>query len=74
VVGDLDLLGRAVELAALLARKSPVAHKTAKKLLLESSRLEQGLALEVAAFRECFDSEDRKEGLAAFLEKRQPVF
>lgn len=74
VAGDLDLLERAEELAALLARKSPEAHKTAKKLFLESSRLEQGLALEVAAFHQCFDSEDCKEGLAAFLEKRQPVF
>jgi len=74
VAGDLDLLERAEEFAALLARKSPVAHKIAKKLLLETSRLDQGLALEVAAFLECFDSEDRKEGLAAFLEKRQPVF
>lgn len=74
VVGDRDLLGQVHELAALLARKSPVAHKTAKKLLLETSRLDQGLALEVAAFHECFDSQDRKEGIAAYLEKRQPVF
>ena len=74
VVGDRDLQERAQELAALLARKSPVAHAAVKKLLLETSRLDQGLALEVAAFHECFDSQDRKEGIAAFLEKRQPVF
>jgi enoyl-CoA hydratase len=72
VVGDLQ--ERAQDLAALLARKSPVAHAAVKKLLLETSRLDQGLALEVAAFHECFDSQDRKEGIAAFLEKRQPVF
>jgi enoyl-CoA hydratase len=74
VVDDCDLQGRAQELAALLARKSPVALKTAKKLLVETSRLDEGLTLEVAAFSDCFDSEDRKEGIAAFLEKRQPVF
>lgn len=74
MAGDRELLERTEELATLLVRKSPVAHKIAKKLLRESSRLDSGLALEVAAFHECFDAEDRKEGLAAFLEKRQPVF
>lgn len=74
VVSNRDLPERAEELAALLAGKSPMALTTAKKLLLETSRLDQGLALEVTAFRNCFDSEDCKEGIAAFLEKRQPVF
>lgn len=74
VVCDSDLPERAEELAALLAGKSPMALTTAKKLLLETSRLDQGLALEVTAFRKCFDSKDRKEGIAAFLEKRQPIF
>jgi enoyl-CoA hydratase len=74
VVGDRSLPEQAAKFATQLARKSPVAHKTAKKLLLETSRLDQGMALEVAAFHECFDSLDRKEGIAAFLEKRQPDF
>ena len=74
VVSDSDLPERAHELATLLARKSPVALATVKKLLLETARLDEGLKQEVAAFRACFDSEDRKEGIAAFLEKRQPVF
>jgi len=74
VVGDRELAEQTEVLAALLARKSPVALRTAKKLLLETSRLDRGLALEVAAFHDCFDSEDRREGIAAFLEKRQPDF
>ena len=74
VVDVRDLPHRAQELAARLARKSPVALAAAKKLLVETSRLEQGLTLEVTAFTGCFDSPDRREGIAAFLEKRQPVF
>jgi enoyl-CoA hydratase len=74
VAGDRELPARAEELAARLARKSPVALGTAKQLLVESMRRVQGLALETAAFTDCFDSRDRKEGIAAFLEKRHPVF
>jgi enoyl-CoA hydratase len=74
VVGDRNLPELAAKLAAQLARKSPVAHAAVKKLLLETARLDEGLKLEVSAFHKCFDSEDRKEGIAAFLEKRQPVF
>lgn len=74
VVADPELAERARELAARLAGKSPRALAAAKKLLVETARLEQGLELEREAFTRCFDSPDRKEGIAAFLEKRQPVF
>jgi len=74
VVADPELADRARELALRLARKSPTALAAAKTLLVESSRLEQGLELERSAFTRCFDSPDRQEGIAAFLEKRQPVF
>lgn len=74
VVADPEMAERARELAARLARKSPTALAAAKKLLVETARLEQGLELEREAFTRCFDSPDRKEGIAAFLEKRQPLF
>jgi enoyl-CoA hydratase/carnithine racemase len=38
------------------------------------SRLDDGLALERQLVRELFESDDGKEGIAAFAEKRQPVF
>jgi enoyl-CoA hydratase len=36
--------------------------------------LKNGCALEAEAFGVCFGSEDMREGVAAFLEKRKPVF
>jgi len=74
VVAGPELAERAGDLAARLARKSRTALAAAKKLLVETARLEQGLELEAAAFTRCFGSPDREEGIAAFLEKRQPVF
>jgi len=36
--------------------------------------LDSGLALEQSLFSLCFDTQDQKEGMKAFLEKRKPEF
>jgi enoyl-CoA hydratase len=38
------------------------------------SNLDEGLRREVDLFALCFSTEDKVEGVAAFLEKRKPVF
>ncbi|MHA1712276.1 MAG: enoyl-CoA hydratase/isomerase family protein, partial [Candidatus Freyarchaeota archaeon] len=72
-----DQLEKAVkELADKLAGKPPVAVKLAKSVVkkgLESS-LKSGMNLESSAFSICFATEDQKEGVKAFLEKRKPQF
>ncbi|MEM4587792.1 MAG: enoyl-CoA hydratase-related protein [Candidatus Jordarchaeales archaeon] len=72
-----DKLEEAVkELADKLANKPPIAVKLAKKVIrkgLECS-LDAGIETENSAFSLCFATQDQKEGMRAFLEKRQPQF
>jgi enoyl-CoA hydratase len=65
------VLDHAVDVAQKLAAKSPLALRVAKRLLnLSPGALER----EAEEFGDLFSSEDAKEGLAAFAEKRPPRF
>jgi enoyl-CoA hydratase len=70
------VLEQARETAALLAAKSPIALRVMKELANRSlaGDHDKNLAAESDAFGELFSTEDTKEGLAAFVEKREPVF
>jgi enoyl-CoA hydratase len=70
------VLDRALETARELASKSPVALSLAKRLCNLTLGIDHagGLEIEANEFGELFASEDAKEGLAAFVEKRAPSF
>jgi len=70
------VLDRARETAAELAAKSPVALSLAKRLCNLTLGVDHagGLELEANEFGDLFASEDAKEGLTAFIEKRAPNF
>src|SRR5205823_1529882 len=70
------VLDLARETARLLAAKSPVALRVMKRLANRAlgGDHEANLAVEGDSFGELFASEDAKEGLAAFVEKREPEF
>lgn len=70
------LLDEAIEWAQKLAAKPVVALQMAKLAINHGSNvdLESGLILETTAFSTAFSSEDAKEGLNAFLEKRKAEY
>jgi enoyl-CoA hydratase len=66
----------AIKLAATIAGKSRVAVQAALRAVFEGSAMDlnTGMRLERELFGTCYASEDKKEGAAAFLEKRTPKF
>lgn len=69
-------LERAQNLARTIAAKSPLALRQAKQALQQAfeTPLSSGLEFERKAFVMLAGSEDRREGIDAFLEKRKPEF
>src|SRR6266704_5834007 len=67
---------KTMEIANRIAEKSPVALRLAKEAVKIASRsnLDEGLRREVDLFALCFSTEDKDEGVKAFLEKRKPVW
>ena len=69
-------LDEAKKLALEICQRSPLAVKLAKEAVLKAfeTSLHDGLDFERKCFYLLFGSEDQKEGMKAFLEKRKPIF
>lgn len=76
IVPDEQVLTRALELARHIADLPPLAVTQIKEVILagQSASLESALMLERKALQLLFASEDQKEGMSAFLEKRKPTY
>jgi enoyl-CoA hydratase len=76
VVEDSDLATRTLEIARAMAAHSPLTLRLAKTAVRASEEmpLAAGLAFERELFITAFGSNDKREGVAAFLEKRAPNF
>jgi enoyl-CoA hydratase/carnithine racemase len=76
VVADEELEQRSVNLAATIAGNAPIAmrgNKQAIELLNATAELSEQQQADLVALREsCFSSEDFREGIRAFAEKRPP--
>jgi enoyl-CoA hydratase/carnithine racemase len=76
IVPDAEVEKRAIDMAKQIAGLPPLAIEQAKEAVLRGmdASLETGLALETKAIQLLFSSQDQKEGMAAFIEKRKPKF
>ena len=71
-----ELLERGLESARTIKEKGPVSVKLVKEAVQrgQDMDLENACILESELFGLCFSSEDQKEGMTAFLEKRNPKY
>ena len=71
-----ELENKTIEIANTITQKSSYAIERAKKSIkaVSEMNLKDGLKLEREMFVECANSEDGKEGITAFIEKRKPNF
>ncbi len=67
---------KTMEMASKIAEKSPIALSMAKTAVKNAARmnLREGLDSEIDLFALCFSSEDKEEGVRAFIEKRKADF
>ena len=76
VVADDAFVARVHAYAALLATGAPIAHSLTKRLLARSldTELDAALRDELVSIKQCFTTRDVAEAIAAFRDKRRPVF
>lgn len=68
-----ELLPAAKKLAAKISKNAPIAVRACKQAINEGLDLDmdQAIVLEEKLFGSCFETEDQREGMQAFLEKRK---
>ncbi len=71
-----QLIDKAVEMAESFAKNAPIAVRYAKACIDRGMQMDidDGIALENELFAMCFATDDQKEGMGAFLEKRPAEF
>ena len=76
IVPVVSLMDEAKKIASEIASKPPISVRAAKEAIVraQDTTLEVGLEFERRAFYLLFATEDGKEGMKAFSEKRKPVF
>ncbi|HEX8073837.1 MAG TPA: enoyl-CoA hydratase-related protein [Thermoleophilaceae bacterium] len=76
VAGKKEWLEKAIELAQVIARRPPVAVRLGKQAVqaADETALSAGLAYERRLYELAMATEDRLEGMTAFIEKRRPEY
>ena len=73
VYSQADLMAQAEKLANAIAAAAPIAVRNCKKAINEGLQvdMDKAIVIEEKLFGSCFETEDQKEGMKAFLEKRK---
>ncbi|GAC1618858.1 MAG: enoyl-CoA hydratase-related protein [Bradyrhizobium sp.] len=73
---DADVAREAVETAAAIAANAPISIRQAKRSMHHgvNMSLADGMLFEIEAYNRMVPTDDRREGIASFNEKRKPVF
>lgn len=68
-----DLMPAALKLASDIAKNAPIAVRNSKKAINEGLQtdIDKAVVIEEKLFADCFETNDQKEGMNAFLEKRK---
>ena len=68
-----ELMNETIAMAQKIASNAPIAVKLSKQAINEGAQtdIDSAIALENTLFADCFATEDQKEGMGAFLEKRE---
>lgn len=68
-----ELMEKAMKMAKKIARNAPIAVRASKKAINDGLQVDMDKAIEIEEklFGGCFDTQDQREGMAAFLEKRK---
>jgi enoyl-CoA hydratase len=76
VVPGAELVAEALETAGTIARNAPISVRQAKQAISRGVNMSvwDGLAFEIEAYNRMVPTEDRREGINSFNEKRPPVF
>ena len=71
-----SLMDVTMEMARKISLQGQIALSHAKRVINEGvdKSFQEGCKMEIDAFVSCFQTEDQKEGMKAFIEKRKPNF
>lgn len=77
VVDEGEALAVAMKMAGRIAKRGPVAIRMVKDVItrgVQKPDMEKAIEIETKAWPKLFNTEDQKEGMRAFIEKRKPVY
>ncbi|MFW5904017.1 MAG: enoyl-CoA hydratase/isomerase family protein [Candidatus Saliniplasma sp.] len=76
IIDSENFMEEVIKVSKTISKNGPLSVKYAKRAINEGSRVKinKGLDIEAEMFKKCFETEDQKTGMDAFLNKKEPEF